>query len=159
RLTRICGVLLRALLTCQSRPMQLSSSIRSFTGPALSQIAFPLGGIGTGTVSLGGRGNLQDWEIFNRPGKGDQLFKTIRALRVAPKGWAPVSRVLERKSPPPFSSALGFKNNMLAGLPRFREATFRGEYPFAQIDFEDDAVPVAVSLEAYNPFIPMDVAS
>ena len=23
--------------------------------------------LGTGTVSLGGRGNLQDWEIFNRP--------------------------------------------------------------------------------------------
>ncbi len=28
------------------------------------KIALPLGGIGTGTVSLGGRGNLQDWEIM-----------------------------------------------------------------------------------------------
>jgi len=34
------------------------------------KIALPLGGIGTGTVSLGGRGNLQDWEIMNRPAKG-----------------------------------------------------------------------------------------
>ena len=34
------------------------------------RIALPLGGIGTGTVSLGGRGNLQDWEIMNRPTKG-----------------------------------------------------------------------------------------
>jgi hypothetical protein len=33
-------------------------------------IALPVGGIGTGTVSLGGRGNLQDWEIMNRPAKG-----------------------------------------------------------------------------------------
>ena len=36
----------------------------------LARIALPLGGIGTGTVSLGGRGNLHDWEIVNRPAKG-----------------------------------------------------------------------------------------
>ena len=35
--------------------------MRSFSGASLAQIAFPLGGIGTGVVSLGGRGNLQDW--------------------------------------------------------------------------------------------------
>lgn len=35
--------------------------MREFTGAALAQIAFPLGGIGTGTVSLGGRGELRDW--------------------------------------------------------------------------------------------------
>lgn len=40
---------------------------RSFTAAHLTQIAFPLGGIGTGTVALGGRGQLTDWEIFNRP--------------------------------------------------------------------------------------------
>ncbi|RLC27260.1 MAG: hypothetical protein DRH37_10980, partial [Deltaproteobacteria bacterium] len=34
------------------------------------RIALPVGGIGTGTVSLGGRGNLQDWEIMGRPAKG-----------------------------------------------------------------------------------------
>ena len=36
----------------------------------LAKIALPLGGIGTGTVSLGGRGDLRDWEIMNRPAKG-----------------------------------------------------------------------------------------
>jgi len=36
----------------------------------LGRIALPLGGIGTGTVSLGGRGDLRDWEIMNRPAKG-----------------------------------------------------------------------------------------
>ena len=33
----------------------------------LRRIALPLGGIGTGTISLGGRGVLGDWEIVNRP--------------------------------------------------------------------------------------------
>ena len=36
----------------------------------LYNIALPLGGIGTGTVSLGGRGELRDWEIMNKPGIG-----------------------------------------------------------------------------------------
>ena len=36
----------------------------------LAQIALPLGGIGTGTVSLGGRGDLRDWEIMNRRPRG-----------------------------------------------------------------------------------------
>lgn len=35
----------------------------------LYHIALPLGGIGTGTVSLGGRGELRDWEIMNVPAK------------------------------------------------------------------------------------------
>lgn len=33
----------------------------------LQRIALPLGGIGT--ISLGGRGDLRDWEIMNRPEK------------------------------------------------------------------------------------------
>ena len=43
---------------------------RTYTGRHLAMIAFPLGGIGTGSISLGGRGQLRDWEIFNRPDKG-----------------------------------------------------------------------------------------
>ena len=37
----------------------------------LSKIAMPIGGIGTGTISLGGRGDLRLWEIMNVPGKED----------------------------------------------------------------------------------------
>jgi non-lysosomal glucosylceramidase len=40
---------------------------RVFTGEQLKMLAFPLGGVGSGSLALGGRGQLRDWEIFNRP--------------------------------------------------------------------------------------------
>ena len=35
----------------------------------VKNISFPLGGIGTGCIGLAGNGELNDWEIFNRPNK------------------------------------------------------------------------------------------
>src|SRR5271157_5399854 len=54
---------------------------RTFTGRNLKMIAFPLGGIGTGTVSLGGRGELRDWEIGNKPAK---KYSTVTTGNDAP---------------------------------------------------------------------------
>ncbi|HEY3417849.1 MAG TPA: GH116 family glycosyl-hydrolase [Armatimonadota bacterium] len=138
---------------------------RSFTGRQLAEIAFPLGGIGTGTVSLGGRGELRDWEIFNRPDKGAFLpfaFFTLRAQRA---GDAPILRVLQAPPQPPFNAAyharfdgsgFGVPRATGAGLPHMREATFTGEYPFARIDFSDPTLPLQVRLEAWNPTIPLN---
>ena len=44
--------------------------LKSYNQDQLLRIAMPIGGIGTGTVSLGGRGDLRDFEIMNRPAKG-----------------------------------------------------------------------------------------
>ncbi|MDD4892230.1 MAG: GH116 family glycosyl-hydrolase, partial [Phycisphaerae bacterium] len=71
------------------------------TGKHLGEVAFPLGGIGTGTISLGGRGNLRDWEIFNSPGKGNDI-PALFALWCKPAGGKPVARVLEGEPQPPF---------------------------------------------------------
>lgn len=129
---------------------------RRFTDAALREIAFPLGGIGTGTVSLGGRGNLRDWEIFNRPAKGNDLPFTFFALWMRQEDGEPLTRVLERQLFPPFVDGAGLSPGLLAGLPRFADASFAGAYPFAWLDLHDPLVPLDVSLEAFNPFVPLD---
>ncbi len=115
---------------------------RTFTGDALREIAFPLGGIGTGTISLGGRGNLRDWEIFNRPAKGNNLPFTFFALWLQAEGEAPVARVLERQLLPPFVDGAGLSPGSMAGLPRFADATFTGAYPFAWLKLNDPLIPL-----------------
>ena len=57
------------------------ASLRHYDQQHLYQIALPLGGIGTGTVSLGGRGELRDWEIMNVPGK---KYSTVTTGNNAP---------------------------------------------------------------------------
>ncbi len=130
---------------------------RRFSGEALREIAFPLGGIGTGTISLGGCGQLRDWEILNRPAKGARNPFTFACLRLAGGELEkPVIRVLERRPLPPFNYAHGVPRETSLGLPRFRKATFVGAYPFAQLHLADARLPVEVLLEAFNPMIPLD---
>ncbi len=129
---------------------------RTFSGERLREIAFPLGGIGTGTVSLGGRGNLQDWEIFNRPAKGRDLPYTFFAIWAQAAGRAPIARVLERRLLPPYVAERGIPPSRVGGLPRLEEARFTGAYPVARIAFEDPHLPLAVALEAFNPMAPLD---
>jgi len=132
---------------------------RRFTKESLREIAFPLGGIGTGTVSLCGRGDFRDWEIFNRPNKGGVLPFTFVALHLSGGGLAkPLIRVVERQPHPPFTGSDGVARETGLGLPRFREAVFTGSYPFAHIDFVDSKLPVEVSLDAFNPMIPLETA-
>jgi uncharacterized protein (DUF608 family) len=127
---------------------------RRFTGRQLARIAFPLGGVATGTIGLGGRGQLVDWEIYNRPDKGNIPEYAFASLRVERAGRPAVNRVLEARLQPPFDGSSGLGSRNAPGLPRFETAEFTGEYPFARIAFRDRAVPARVTLEAFSPFIP-----
>src|SRR5579862_7740708 len=130
---------------------------RTLSGQQLSEVAFPLGGIGTGTISLGGRGELRDWEIFNRPAKGRMLPFTFAALWVKPEGGSPLLRVVEGPIETPYTGWNGYSRESGQGLRHFDRATLVGKYPIATFEFEDSALPVSVSLEAFNPFIPLNV--
>src|SRR5580765_8104440 len=110
--------------------MASAGTIRSY-GPNATALAFPLGGIGTGNVSLGARGELRDWEIFNQPGKGVTLPNTFWILRAQSGDQEPVVRVVEGPLQPPHTLSHGYHPSTAAGLPRMRNATFHGEYPFA----------------------------
>ena len=122
----------------------------------LARIALPLGGIGTGTVSLGGRGNLKDWEIVNRPAKGFSPANAFFALRAQAQGAEAVTRCLE--GPIDVGEYEGDFGSRAQnhGLPRFRECAFEAAYPLGQVLLSDPDVPLDVRLEAFNPFIPGD---
>lgn len=117
---------------------------------------FLLGGIGTGNISVGARGELRDWEIFNWPGKGQFVPFSFFAIRTQEAGKDPVSKILEGKITPPFYKSHGFLNGELAGIPRFSKTKMVGKQPFVYVDLEDDQIPVTVKMEAYTPFIPLN---
>jgi len=143
-----------------------SGKVNTYSGKYLEEIAFPLGGIGTGSVSLSGKGELVDWEIFNRPNKGSIMPFSFFTIWAKEDGEKSITKVIQGKPTPPFTGSLssaihrGFGFGVTrfngAGLPHLDSCKFKGEYPFAYIDFKDSKLPLRVSLEAYNPFIPLN---
>ena len=140
---------------------------KTHTGKYLNEIAFPLGGIGTGCLSLSGRGQLVDWEIFNRPNKGYRPDYTFFMLFAQAEDGEPVFRVLEGHLQPPYHGyshgaqmyrgyGFGPPREFGSGFLRMAECAFTGYFPFCRIDFADEAVPVSVSTEAWSPFIPLN---
>lgn len=143
-----------------------------YKGEHTREISFPLGGIGSGCIGLGGNGQLLDWEIFNRPNKGRPNGMSHFAVRAEKDGEVVDARILQGDLQAPYQgSFLGAANNdpligaytgfgvgpwreTLCGMPHFQHHGFRGEYPFAWIDFEDDAFPGRVRLRGWSPFIP-----
>jgi non-lysosomal glucosylceramidase len=126
---------------------------RTFTGRHLSEILYPIGGLGTGDILLGGRGQIQYLEVANRPNRIEVPTATFFAVWMHALGEKPRAMVLERQLLPPVQHA---QRRQLAGLPRFREVLFDGTYPFARLDFEDERVPLDVHLEAWNPLVPLE---
>jgi len=137
------------------RSSLLADELPAYSGESLAMISFPLGGIGTGTIGLGGRGDLRDWEIFNSPNIGYRPPYTMPYI-FCKQGDKKVAKVLERKLLPPFPDSHGIHPRYMGGLPRLDEAVFVGTYPIARIFFQDADLPVNVELEAFNPMIPGD---
>src|SRR6185436_8346753 len=93
-----------------------------YAGDRLNEVAFPLGGIGAGTVALGGQAELRDFEIFNRPAKGFNPPYTFFTLRTQRDSQPAVTRLLEGVLPPSYSGSFGVKT-AAAGLPRMRHVS------------------------------------
>ena len=136
-----------------------------YIGDYTREIAFPLGGIGTGSVSLGGNGRLMDWEIFNRPSKGSINGYTHLAIK-AVKDNKPITYILNGDLEKDFIGqykqskftgyGFGPESQKMCGFPHFKCAEFDGEFPIATLRFQDDKFPANVKMTAFNPFIPCD---
>ncbi len=120
-----------------------------YRGRDLEKIGMPVGGIGCGQVYLGGDGRLWHWDILNqhintgssgphyaKPMTPQSPFDQGFALRLTSGGRSQV-RALDRSG--------------------WTDISFNGEYPLAFVEYRDPAAPVAVSLEAFSPFIPLNV--
>lgn len=135
--------------------------LRHYDGQHLYRVALPLGGIGTGTVSLGGRGELRDWELMNVPAKE---YSTVTpgnnapffAIHVRPQvGESATSLLAGPLYPHEYQHYEGRPVNH-HGLPRFARASFDAAYPFGQVHLSDPALPVRVTLKGFNPLVPGD---
>ena len=120
-----------------------------------TQAAMLLGGVGTGSISIGSRGQLFDYELFNAPSKGLIFPYTFFAIH-AENEEHHLTRVLESRLTPPYVAANGLPAQQLGGLPRFRDSEMKVNFPFVNIRFVDESLPFAVELEAFNPFIPLN---
>ena len=130
--------------------------LKEYDQKHLLRLALPLGGIGTGTVSLGGRGHLRDWEVVNRPNKGYFPNHSFFALWARPAGGEAVTRVLEGPIEEAWYDGGSGAVAQNHGLPRFRHCGCGAAYPLMQVLLADPDVPLGVRLEAFNPLVPGD---
>jgi len=137
--------------------------LKKYEGIYTNEVAMPLGGIGTGGVSIGGRGDLRDWELMNRGAIGwVPAFKLVQptianapffAIYYKSEGGQANVRVLE--GPVPIKDYYGDwgSDAFNAGFPRFEKTTFAAAYPLAQVTFDHQQVPLKIRLEAFNPLV------
>jgi len=135
--------------------------LKKYDQDHLLRVALPIGGIGTGTVSLGGSGALQDWEVMNVPAKG---YSTVTTGNDAPffaiytKKSGEVSNTKALLGPIHYSDYQHYEGRSVDhhGFPRFREASFETTYPFGIVNLADETMPVKVKIVGYNPLVPAD---
>ncbi|MDQ8208232.1 GH116 family glycosyl hydrolase [Coraliomargarita sp. SDUM461003] len=108
-------------------------------------IGMPINGMGTGQVYLSGDGELWCWNLTAEKDKKH----TPKGLRYMKPDMA------QAPSGQGFAVKVNGKVHTLDS-GGFRDVTFTNQYPMAQVDYTDEAIPVGVQLEAYTPFIPLN---
>ena len=138
-----------------------------YEGAALRAVAMPMGGIGAGSVALCGDGGLRQWQLCNTVDHLAHMPHSFFAAWVAPRGQPQTARVLMSAAN---YDEIGFtpsacvndhvvppgSRKLLAQVPGVEAIRFTGAYPIAELEYRDDALPVALSLEAFSPFAPLN---
>lgn len=137
----------------------------AYKGARTRHIAFPLGGIGSGGLSISGSGRLIDWSIRNRPALQGYNGYSHFAIKAEKGGELVDARVLNGPYDLNPSGAPGLRKmfdgfghganrQTLVGVPHFQEVDFYGRFPIADLVFNDQRFPGGVRLTALSPFIP-----
>lgn len=131
-----------------------------YGGDDLATIGMPIGGIGAGQLYLTGDGRLVYWGIFNRDinsGYGQINYKEKRTPTEM------VVNVNQFTAAPQVEQGVAVRvkwrgQTVVRALDRqgFPAVRFCGEYPLAYVKYEADDLPLAVELEAFSPFIPLN---
>lgn len=133
-----------------------------------NEISFPLGGIGTGSIGIAGNGALIDWEIKNKPNKGSINGYSHFAVKAERDGKLIDARVMNGDLKPPYTGVgqrgpmhvggfgFGPGRGTMSGVPHFESTEFIGAYPCARVDFIDEKFPGEITLNAFNPLIPLN---
>ncbi len=114
----------------------------TYTGEYLEAIEFPIGAFGGGHLILDGTGKLKYWKIFNNNNLAYVPYSFF-AVRAKMKGGKTIVRALQTDSAGKF--------------PPMQDLKFQGEYPFAKLRYVDSEIPAEITMEAFNPFIPMEL--
>ncbi len=132
-----------------------------YRGDDLKYVGMPVGGICAGLIYLGGDGKPWLWDIFNRNSLAKQVTYEGRTFGNSDgstyvEPWIPHSPLAQ-------GMAIKYTAGQLSGQRTldkdggWAEITFQGQYPLATVNYRDPAVPVTVKLEAFSPFIPLNV--
>jgi hypothetical protein len=138
---------------------------------SLKYIGLPAGGIGCGSVYLGGDGQLWVWDIFNQMHEGivsqnPPLPPELEAITGRPRnlterhGANYVSPPTPQTFPNAFEQGFGVKVD--GKFRRFAandwaDVEFEGNWPVGTVRYRDPAAPVEVTLNGYSPFIPLNM--
>jgi uncharacterized protein (DUF608 family) len=133
-----------------------------YTGKELVYIGMPIGGVTAGQVYLGGDGKLWLWKIFNKQHNGTEE-KIIRFNGRKIRSRDGSNYVVPIEPDSPFEQGFklqidqkGRRVEKKLDFTGFKNITFKGQYPLAEVSYQDESLPVQVSLEAYSPFVPLD---
>ena len=126
---------------------------------ALAHIGMPVGGLFAGTVYLGGDGRLWLWDIFNRDQEGIEPRHGLVSRRAFGPHVRGELRRAGRAAEPVRAGVRGPRRIELApARPHgFGRIAFDGRYPIGRVSYRAEGVPVRVELEAFSPFIPLEV--
>ena len=137
----------------------------------LPHIGMTVGGIAAGTLYLTGDGRLAVWDLFNQPHEGVVPNRTEVPAGMDNLGGAgPVVRERDGanyvRPPTPESHPQAFRHGFeleIDGITRPLDASgweavsFRGDWPVGRVEYSDPACPLVVSLDAWSPFVPLEL--